>query len=246
MAGTVARLREAFGVCRFYFCYDPQPADEEPTGALFEALGALRPRVRVDFECFGLPSPGLIRQFRRCLHWESRLILSPETADESLRRRHRAFPFDNARLEQTLGLLDDLRAPTALYFAVGLAGETAAGLHATREYLRGLRRRYACLGRIHVFPLEMEPGAPWFEDPAAFGIRSHRRTLADFRAASMAETLSLGYDTSALAESELLRLHRRLFGPAPAATGAVRLLGRVLGMLPGGGPITPGRWLRRH
>ncbi|HNT99046.1 MAG TPA: radical SAM protein [Acidobacteriota bacterium] len=247
VAESVARLRAEWGIERFYFCFDPDPAVEEPTAALLAALGRLRPRVRADFEFFGLPSPELCRLFRLALHHRSTVILSPETADEALRRAHRAYPFSNAEFEDRLDWLDRLRTPTVLYFAIGLPGETAAGMRATRDYRRRLRRRYGCIRSVHVFPIEMEPGAPWFEAPERHGVRLSRRSLGDFAAASAAAAPSLGYDTATLTEAEILRLHRRLFVPGGRwLPPAARLLRGLLRLATAGAGGTPLRWLRRH
>jgi radical SAM superfamily enzyme YgiQ (UPF0313 family) len=247
VAESVARLRTEWGIDRFYFCFDPDPGDESATAALVAALGRLRPRVRVDFEFFGLPSPELCRLFRLALHHESTVILSPETADETLRRQHRAYPFTNAEFEDRLDWLNRLRTPTTLYFALGLPGETAADVLATRDYIRRLRRRYACIRSVHVSPIEMEPGAPWYEAPERYNVRLNRQRLDDFDAASAAAMPSLGYDTATLAEAEILRLHRRLFVPGgrwlPPAALLLRCLLRLATAGAGGTPV---RWLRRH
>ncbi|HOT00380.1 MAG TPA: cobalamin-dependent protein [Acidobacteriota bacterium] len=247
VAESVARLRTDWGIARFYFCFDPDPACENHTAALVAALGRLRPAVRADFEFFGLPSPELCRLFRRVLHHTSTVILSPETADEALRQTHRAYPFTNGELEERLDLLNQLRAPTTLYFALGLPGETAAGVLATHDYIRRLRRRFASIRSVHVFPVEMEPGAPWFEAPERYGVRRRRRSLGDFIAASAAAAPSLGYDTATLTEAEILRLHRRLFAPGgrwlPPVAVTLRALLRLATAGAGGMPV---RWLRRH
>ena len=41
--------------------------------------------------------------------------------------------------------------------------------------------------------ISMEPAAPWFEEPASFGIVSERRTFSDYYRASSPEGGGLGY-----------------------------------------------------
>lgn len=215
VAGTVASTQEQ-GIEQFYACFDPHPSDQRPLVAAVRALGSLEVRPRVDLELFGLPSPELVRAVATCLAPGSRLILSPETADESLRRRLRAFPFTNAALEDSLARCTVHDVPVELYLAVGLPGESAASAHATAGWARRLMDRYRCVVDMRAYPVEMEPGSPWSAVPGAYGLRLHRATLDDLLAAHARPDFSLGYDTDLLEEREILDLHRTLYPPRPA------------------------------
>ena len=212
---TVRRAREA-GFERLYTCFDPLPGRTPEVVAIIEALGALRPRVALDFEAFGLPPRELVDAFARHLDPTSKLIVSPETADEGRRREHRAFPFTNRELEDSLRYLSARRVQTDLYFVVGLPGETRATILETRRYQERLVERFPTVDGIYTWPLEMEPGSPWFLHPERYGLTLRRRTIEDFHTAHGAPDPGLGYDLPTLDEATLLGLHLELFSGVDA------------------------------
>jgi len=201
VAKSVDAARRA-GIEHFYACYDPQPRCSLQLAEILTALAGLTPPASLSFESFGLPDRLIIGQFRK-LAPESVMILSPETADEAVRRRHRAFPFSNRELELTLGQLSDAGVPVYLYFTLGLPGETQASAAATAKYAQWLRREFPCIVRIIATPVEMEPGAPWYEAPANFGITSRRTGIRDFYECHQCPEPSLGYDTADMTEAEI-------------------------------------------
>jgi len=221
VAATIEAARKA-GARRIYTCFDPHPRREDELLALLEVLGGLAPRVALDFEAFGLPSPAVVEAFARHLDPSSTLIVSPETADEALRRRHRAFPFSNADLYERLDQMGRLGVRSDLYFILGLPGEDRAGVEATRDFQAALRR-FPAVRRMYTWPLEMEPGAPWHRDPQRWGLTLRHRTVEDFAEAHRGREFSLGYDTETLKEAEILDLHDRWFTPVePGVRAALR------------------------
>jgi len=247
IAESIKKLSNRYNIQRFYFCYDPEPHNEIDTYQLFEAIGQLRPKVKIDFEYFGLPTKELIRSFHRNLHYDSTIILSPETASETLRKTHRSYFFTNNQMEETLCYLDNMRIKTKLYFLFGLPGERIDDIHATNQYRKYLKRKFDCIQRIYVYPVEMEPGAPWFEDPHRFKIISHRKTIHDFYLAHAHAKLSLGYETEHFTEQELIQNYYRLFYPARMPFLIfVHTLRRLLKICLIGKRSPRRKWLRRH
>ncbi|MBT3220084.1 MAG: radical SAM protein [Proteobacteria bacterium] len=177
---ATVKMARSHGVKRFYACFDPHPTKPRELIAILEALGRLDEKVKLDFETYGLPTPKFVESFRQNLDSSSRLLLSPETVDETLRRRHRAFAFSNAEFHQTLEHLEHEGLRSYLYFVVGLPGEDRAGVLRTREYQTQLQQRFSCVDNVFSWPLEMEPNAPWFNQPQRFGLSLKRRNLADF------------------------------------------------------------------
>ena len=215
IAETIAAARDQ-GVQRFYSCFDPHPKKTEELLHLFKLLGAMTPRVSLDFEAFSLPQPEVLEAFMDNLAPDSAMILSPETSNESLRKDHRAFPFSNQELEACLDRLEENNWPSLLYFIIGLPSETRADILETAAYQQMLKGRYSKISKIFTWPLEMEPNSPWFNEPERFNIRLRHRTLRDFYRAHRAPDFSLGYDSSHLREMEILALRNEHFMGVPS------------------------------
>jgi radical SAM superfamily enzyme YgiQ (UPF0313 family) len=217
IAQTMDSMR-SHGVRRIYTCFDPLPNRMREVLELFETLGRLSEKVVVDFETFGLPAPEMVEAFARHLHPSSHLIISPESSDEGLRDRHRAFPFSNADLEDRLGQMERLGVQSELYFIIGLPGETRATIEATASWQRDLKRRFPGIKSTFTCPLEMEPNSPWHLHPERFGLTLRHKTFADFHRAHGRDEFSLGYDLETLTEAEILGLHEQHFLPWPPPT----------------------------
>ncbi len=202
-----------YGIRRSYVCFDPQPARIGNLLNIFEALGKLRPRPILDFETFGLPDRSLINSFQNHMDPRSRLIISPETANENLRTQHRAFSFSNKELEETMSYMEKLNVRSCLFFSIGLPGEDHVGIKKTAAYQVQLRERFRCLEDILTWPLEIEPNSPWFNHPKRFRINLKRHTLIDFHDWHGQPYFELGYDTDLLTEEEIITLYHELFQP---------------------------------
>ncbi len=212
IAETVTRIR-GFGFKRIYTCFDPTPNGSRELHQILEALGGLSPRVPLDFECFGLPSPELVEAFAQHLDPSSRLIISPETFDEGLRRRHRAFYFSNTELESTLEHMQRVGVASELYFVIGLPGETRENIEAMAAWQADLRTRYSGVKQTPTWPLEMEPNSPWHLHPERHHLTLRHVDVASFHEAHGRPDYSLGYDLEGLSEDEILRLHQQHFPP---------------------------------
>lgn len=178
----VARARD-FGYRTLALCFDPLPESTAWYVELFRRMRAEAPDMDLYFECWGLPEPAFMDAFAQTFAPpHSYLALSPDTGDEEVRARHKAYPYSNQELLATARHLEARGVQLDVFFSLGLPGETAARALRTRE----LVRRFAGLPnvrRLMTWAVQLEPGSPAFEDPARFGIEVNRRTLADFEAA---------------------------------------------------------------
>jgi len=209
---TLETISHKFGINNFYACFDPSPENQTYLESVFEELGKITPKIKLDFECFGLPTKGFIESFQKNLHPESLILLSPEIANEELRKKHRAFYFSNFQMEEILDILEEKNIKTQLYFTFGLPDETMKDIKSTYKYQKYLKKKYKCITRNFFFPVEMEPGAPWFENPDKFGIKLKRKTIADFHQVHSEKTMSLGYETKHFSEKKILKIRRKYFG----------------------------------
>lgn len=196
----------AHGYESFIVCFDPTPANDAYYLELFSEVRRRGLRCGMGFEAWGLPTRALIGAFRRTFVPETSYVaLSPETGSEEIRKRNKGFFYTNAQLHEVMGWLEEEGVPAVIYLTCGLPGETSAHLAETDALARDLRSRYArVLSNVLLFPVQIEPGAPMFEDPRSHGVVTSRRTFRDFRehhAQAGEEPYSeLGYATDSLAE----------------------------------------------
>jgi hypothetical protein len=148
------------GIDRLYFAYDPYPRSRYYP-ALFARIAAERPRFGAVFESFALPDERFLDAFARAFDVSrSAIVLSPETGDETLRAANRGHSFSNAALVDTLrGILRrGLHAHAS--FTLGLPGESAASLDATRALWRRLRREFGKSVSRSATPIHLDPDSP--------------------------------------------------------------------------------------
>ncbi|MDE2489293.1 MAG: radical SAM protein [Elusimicrobia bacterium] len=193
------------GARTVHVCFDPFP-DDGWYAELFRRVRAARLELAMVFECWGLPSPAFVAAFAETFGPGSRLILSPESGSERVRRLNKSRPYTNAELAAALETIRARGVAAEVCFGVGLPGETAEDVRATERLAAALSRRFACA--VAASPIAAEPASPVFLDPAARGVALRRRTLADF--AAQDGPYDVGYRTEALPEDEIARRALRL------------------------------------
>lgn len=197
----------AQGYESFIVCFDPTPANDAYYLELFAEVRRRGLRCGMGFEAWGLPTRALIRDFRETFVREASYVaLSPETGSEEIRKRNKGFFYTNDRLHEVMGWLEEEGVPAVVYLACGLPGETSAHLEETHAFAADLRRRYPrILSNVLLFPVQIEPGAPLFEEPDAHGVVTSRRGFRDFLEhhgnPGQEPYAELGYATDALVEA---------------------------------------------
>ncbi|HVY61705.1 MAG TPA: radical SAM protein, partial [Planctomycetota bacterium] len=168
-------VRELADVARqgyrsFYVCNDPKPNGPYFL-ELFEALAraGIAREFDLGFGCWGLPDRRFLEAARAAFP-SVFLEISPETADEALRKRVRGFWYTNAELEAALAHVDELGIAAEVYFGFGNAGETAADFRATRTYALELARRRSTRIGVNVLALSTDPMSPLARDPEGHGL----------------------------------------------------------------------------
>jgi radical SAM superfamily enzyme YgiQ (UPF0313 family) len=234
----------AYGYTGFIACFDPCPGED---GFLRDMMAEVRRRglkCGLGFECWGLPTRAAIDDFKRTFVMkDSYLALSPESGCEDIRRRNKGFYFSNQELFETLDYLEANDIPVVVYLTAGLPGETREDLEKTVAFAREVNARYRrILQGVFCLPVQIEPGSMMFEDPAAHGVNSTRKSFMDFYRSHEASDSGpfdyLGYGTDSLAQdpatlaSSILE-HRcknfciiapKLLGRFPAPTWVGRLI----------------------
>jgi radical SAM superfamily enzyme YgiQ (UPF0313 family) len=193
VAETVANVVE-LGYEMIHIAFDPGKEGEKYYRHLFPLIRERNLRVKCYFECFSLPSESFLQSFAETFIGNGSVIaLSPDSGDERIRYRNKAFPYSNEGLMRTLSLAERLGIKVDIFFTMGIPGERYNDLAKTVALRREIKRRFKNIGRIWTSSISLEPASPWHLHPEAFGIISTRQSFADFYRESSPGEGGLGY-----------------------------------------------------
>lgn len=204
MKGALAAGYNALNVS-----FDPLPAKDKYWIDLFALVRKEKVEIDMFFECWGVPTENFIKAFKETFPGKrSAIAISVETGSEKLRRENKGIFYDNATLYRTLDSLKEHNVATYIYFTIGLAGETKKDSAETTALIHKLRREYSSMVKdILLVPIQIEPGAPIFEDPDLFEVKTDRANFTDFYndhgGYESNPYTDLGYSTNCLFDEEL-------------------------------------------
>jgi radical SAM protein with 4Fe4S-binding SPASM domain len=172
---VVATMETALdhGIDSFYACFDPAIARREEYWLdLFGRIQDASLKPAIEFECFSLPTPALVRGFARTFDLDrSKLVLSPGTASEPHRAHFHGPKYTNQELENALLTAKGCGVASHLCFSIYPSeGWEEARLLAT--WHRHLVDKFK--SSSFVCPIEVEPNAPWERDPTKYGLSQVR------------------------------------------------------------------------
>ena len=119
---TVKEIVAAVGVNDFYVCFDPDPREHYKFVAILEALSELKEEVNFRINFFGLPERTVVKAFMDNLSKSSKITISPESADEEIRKNLKTFYYSNSELEAFLEYSCANGINVGLFFSFGLPG----------------------------------------------------------------------------------------------------------------------------
>jgi radical SAM superfamily enzyme YgiQ (UPF0313 family) len=192
------RLAMSFGYKTMALCFDPTPNRDDYYVELFERISAERIDVDFYFECWGVPTPRFIRQFRRTVPSpESYLALSPDSGNEAVRKKNKQPFFTDADLFASLDCLQENDIKVDIFYTIALPGETLSTARDTARQIQKIASSYNNIRRLMTWSVQLEPGSPQFERPEQFNLITDRSRFTDFYRAhggDRADTYSsLGY-----------------------------------------------------
>lgn len=191
------RLLLAAGVTKVHFAFDPLPrAGYYPD--LFSRLRRAGLKFKATFEAFGLPTERFLRAYAEALPG-SRVIISPESGSERVRRLNRCDFYANRALLSRLALMRALGLQQSVCFSVGLPFETRRDFLATLR-LAGEVRKLCPKAEVSMSPIQLEPFSPLYRRPKEYGAALERTSLKDFIGQ---KPLTLGYSAGLMGESEV-------------------------------------------
>jgi len=158
----------AAGYQTLYLCFDPPGLPSDHYLRFFDLMRRLGTGQSLIFECYGLPSEPFLDAFAAAFDLSgSQIALSPDSADEATRRRHKGYSYTNEQLLSSLAACAARDITTTSYFTL-LPGDGWDEVRRLKDFQDLLRRRFG--SQVMTLPVEMEPAAPWHLSPGDHGL----------------------------------------------------------------------------
>ncbi|MCF7861425.1 radical SAM protein [Candidatus Woesearchaeota archaeon] len=183
----------------WYTCFDPYPNGDYYI-KLFRKIRNLN--LGLHFECWALPTRKFIDEFEKCFHpHSSKLIISPESGSDSVRKLNKGFFYSNKELLETLRYIETRNIQTQLYFTTGLPNERRKDILKTLILINFIRNNFKNV-IINCSTIEYEPASPWFLDRHKYDITSNRKNFKDFYELHKTKS-DIGYNTKYLSKEDI-------------------------------------------
>lgn len=182
VAKEIIEIKKKYDLDLFYICFDPFPNNQEYLIQLFELLGKEMPRkIRISFECFGLPTKEFVDAFSKNLESKSAIIISPEFGSEQMRFKHKAFSFTDNQLINCINYVVSKKIYLELFFSA-LPFEDEKSINLTRKMINSIMPRSKKDNiSIHYQPIQdVEPYSPWAINPEKYNITPNLAELKDY------------------------------------------------------------------
>jgi radical SAM superfamily enzyme YgiQ (UPF0313 family) len=169
------------GISRLYICFDPNP-DRKYYIELFRLIRRSKINISMVFECWSIPTTKFIDDFKRTFGKGrySKIVLSPETASETLRKLNKGFFYTNSEFLTILQYLKKKGIFTEVYFSYPLPHETMEDVNATSNFIELIKKKIGNRGKILVQDFGLDPGSPMFICPAKYKIIKRTKSFSDY------------------------------------------------------------------
>jgi len=202
-SSVIRDLRESkwHGIGSIYTCFDPKPFSNYYPN-LFKLIRKEKLCFKMNFECWSLPTKKFIDSFKNTFNPDSRLIISPESGSERVRRLNKGFFYTNKDLLRTIRYLKEKEVEIELYFTTGLPFETKKDFIETVIFIKYLRKKFKF--KLSAHPIEIEPCSLMYLNSSKYKIKLKRKSFEDFVRDSSRPVFSLGYETNYFKEEEII------------------------------------------
>ncbi|MCQ2362210.1 MAG: hypothetical protein MJ048_04140, partial [Acidaminococcaceae bacterium] len=184
VADEILRLHESKKADRFYFCSDPLPLTQENILAIMDILGEKAgAQVKIDYECFALPTEKFLQSFKKNLHTDSNVILSPDYALQKKRRECKTFTYTNKELLNSIAKMEEMGIKNQVYF--GIMPDDDDAERNEKERLKAEIEKISPKTEVLVQKIiGIDPLSLWQLEPEKYGITQNLRSFADYYEAS--------------------------------------------------------------
>lgn len=180
---VLATIKDAVraGIDCIYVSFDPQPKRNYYL-ELFRLIRIHKIDISLVFECWSLPTVKFIEEFKKTFGKGeySKIVLSPETASERLRKLNKGFFYTNNELLNMLRYLKKSSIFTEIFFTYPLPYTTLKDVTATYNFIKLIKRLMGRCARILVRPFDLDPASPMFLYPVKYHIVKRAKHFSDY------------------------------------------------------------------
>lgn len=214
----ILRLQN-MGVDMLHIEFDPHPFSERFYRELLDEIRWKRFKIdlgiNIGFWAGGLPHEDIIKGLAQVFPSKISVIeLSPESADQRIRRLNGRGDYSNEDLVDNLLKIKKNGFHACVYFFCGLPFETEKDVNKTIDFAKYLRQKDIGL---NLFVPSLEPGSPMWLHPNKYGVKIFRKTFEDFLYHSFCLKIGrfpehpIGYETNFLSEKKIMELEMEAY-----------------------------------
>jgi radical SAM superfamily enzyme YgiQ (UPF0313 family) len=176
----IQKIKNDYNPRTLFIDFDPEH-DSEYYLELFERIRKNKISIGCAFASWSLPTEEFIKSFARTFDLKhSFIIISPDCANEAIRKRIKGFFFTNSQLMKTLEALDVHHIESQVYFFIGTPFETRKDIEDTLKLQEDILERYENVSKPLIFLPEIEPCSPMCLNPRKYQIKVLRKTFQDY------------------------------------------------------------------
>ena len=169
------------GIDCLYICFDPSP-DRKYYRELFKLVRGSKIETSMTFECWSLPTYEFIDEFKKTFGKGkySKIVISPESASERLRKLNKGFYYTNSELLNILQVLKKKEIFTEIYFSYPLPFENMREVNSTVNFMEIIKMKMGDYCKISVQDFGFDPASPMFVYPAKYKIIKKTNSFSDY------------------------------------------------------------------
>jgi len=159
-------------------------------------------------DSYHLPDPAFIERFASTFRRFARVVLSPDTGSDHLRKKIRTFYYSNEMLMDRLKVFAAAGVEVDLHFSTGFPYETPDDFEKTLKLIYVLKRRFP----VNIFSssILLDPGSRMYLEPRRYGCMMRRRDFSVFTS-RQAGAFPWGYRTKNFGERQIAVMNKILW-----------------------------------
>jgi len=175
---------------------------------LFQRLRKEKFGLGARMDSYHLPDPAFIETFASTFKKFSKIVLSPDTGSDHLRKKIRTFYYSNETLMDRLKVFAAAGVEVDLHFSTGFPYETPADFEKTLKLICVLKRRFPV--NIYSSSILLDPASSMYLEPRRYGCVMRRRDFSVFTSRHSG-SFPWGYRTKSFGERRISLMNKILW-----------------------------------